>query len=104
MSSPNMNLRDPILYRIKHESHQSTNDKWCIYSMYDFSYPISDAIENIKHSLCTLEFEDHQPLYDWVIDKLFEQGKSMTGLRQIEFSQLNLVCTVLSKQKLISLV
>ena len=90
MSSPNLNLRDPVLYRIKHESHQATADTWCIYPMYDFSHPIADAIEGISHSLCTLEFEDHRPLYDWVVERIVEGGLVDCRPRQIEFSRLNL--------------
>jgi len=104
MSSPNLNLRDPVLYRIKHESHQATADTWCIYPMYDFSHPIADAIEGISHSLCTLEFEDHRPLYDWVVERIVEGGLVDCRPRQIEFSRLNLKYTVLSKRKLIKLV
>lgn len=111
MASPNMNMRDPTLYRIKHESHQATKDKWCIYPMYDFSHPISDAVEGITHSLCTLEFEDHRPLYDWTIDRLrangiedIDVGGDVAAPRQIEFSRLNIKSTVLSKRKLIQLV
>ena len=92
MKSPNLNMRDPVLYRIKHESHQATGDEWCIYPMYDFSHPISDAVEGITHSLCTLEFEDHRPLYDWVVERIVEGGLVKEGSRprQIEFSRLNL--------------
>lgn len=104
MSSPNLNLRDPALYRIKHESHQETGDKWCIYPMYDFSHPISDAVEGITHSLCTLEFEDHRPFYDWVVDKLLDASMLKAKPQQIEFSRLNIKNTVLSKRKLIQLV
>mmetsp|Transcript_5481 Transcript_5481/g.11572 ORF Transcript_5481/g.11572 Transcript_5481/m.11572 type:complete len:893 (-) Transcript_5481:36-2714(-) len=104
MSSPNINMRDPALYRIKHESHQETGDKWCIYPMYDFSHPVADAVEGITHSLCTLEFEDHRPLYDWTVDKLLPTGLIDCKPRQIEFSRLNLKYTVLSKRKLIQLV
>lgn len=104
MASPNINMRDPALYRIKHESHQETGDKWCIYPMYDFSHPIADAVEGITHSLCTLEFEDHRPLYDWTLDKLLPTGLVDCKPRQIEFSRLNLKYTVLSKRKLIQLV
>lgn len=104
MASPNINLRDPTLYRIKHESHQETGDTWCIYPMYDFSHPISDALEGITHSLCTLEFEDHRPFYDWTIEKLLSSGIISAQPRQIEFSRLNIQSTVLSKRKLIQLV
>jgi glutaminyl-tRNA synthetase len=104
MSSPNINMRDPTLYRIKHEPHQETGDKWCIYPMYDFSHPISDAVEDITHSLCTLEFEDHRPFYDWTIEKLLPTGLITSQPQQIEFSRLNVQSTVLSKRKLIQLV
>jgi glutaminyl-tRNA synthetase len=104
MTSPNINLRDPTLYRIKHESHQETGDDWCIYPMYDFSHPISDALEGITHSLCTLEFEDHRPFYDWTVEKLLPSGIISAQPRQIEFSRLNIQSTVLSKRKLIQLV
>ena len=90
MSSPNLNLRDPVLYRIKHESHQATGNQWCIYPMYDFSHPIADAVEGISHSLCTLEFEDHRPLYDWVAERMVRGGFVDYTPRQIEFSRLNL--------------
>ncbi|HEX2138211.1 MAG TPA: glutamine--tRNA ligase/YqeY domain fusion protein [Woeseiaceae bacterium] len=96
MQSPNINLRDPTLYRIRHVSHQRTGDKWCIYPMYDFAHGLSDAFEGITHSLCTLEFEDHRPLYDWFLDQL----KPAHRPRQIEFSRLNLAYTVTSKRKL----
>ncbi len=104
MSSPNLNMRDPVLYRIKHESHQATGDEWCIYPMYDFSHPIADAVEGITHSLCTLEFEDHRPLYDWTAERVLKAGLVACQPRQIEFSRLNLKYTVLSKRKLIKLV
>jgi glutaminyl-tRNA synthetase len=100
MASPNLNLRDPVLYRIINASHQRTGDEWKIYPMYDFAHPISDAIEGITHSLCTLEFEDHRPLYDWVVGQLDTSAKP----RQIEFSRLNLAYTVTSKRKLKGLV
>jgi len=100
MASPNINMRDPALYRIRKISHQRTGDQWCIYPMYDFAHPISDAMEHITHSLCTLEFEDHRPLYDWVIDNLDLPARP----RQIEFSRLNLAYTVTSKRKLAELV
>jgi len=104
MTSPNINMRDPTLYRIKHESHQETGDKWCMYPMYDFSHPISDSLEEITHSLCTLEFEDHRPFYEWIIEKLLPTGMITAKPRQIEFSRLNIQNTILSKRKLIQLV
>ena len=109
MKSPNLNLRDPTLYRIKHASHPITGNKWCIYPMYDFAHSLSDAIEGITHSICTLEFADHRPLYDWIIDNTLPSGlleACSDGRRptQIEFSRLNLQYTVLSKRKLIQLV
>lgn len=99
MASPNMQLRDPIIYRIKHAHHHRTGDTWCIYPMYDFAHGQSDAIEHITHSLCTLEFEVHRPLYDWFIQQL-----SLFPSRQIEFARLNLTYTVMSKRKLKQLV
>ena len=104
MDSPNINMRDPTLYRIKHESHQETGNTWCIYPMYDFSHPIADALEGITHSLCTLEFEDHRPFYDWTIHKLVDAQLLTARPQQIEFSRLNIKSTVLSKRKLIQLV
>jgi glutaminyl-tRNA synthetase len=100
MASPNLNMRDPTLYRIRHASHHRTGDAWCIYPMYDFAHPLSDALERITHSLCTLEFEDHRPLYDWLVEHLFERDQP----RQIEFARLNLSYTVMSKRKLLQLV
>jgi glutaminyl-tRNA synthetase len=100
MSSPNINMRDPILYRIRHETHHRTGDAWCIYPMYDFAHPPSDAIEHVTHSLCTLEFEDHRPLYDWLIDNLPVPARP----RQYEFARLNVNYTVMSKRKLLRLV
>lgn len=100
MASPNINLRDPTLYRIRHVRHQRTGDTWCIYPMYDFAHGLSDAFENITHSLCTLEFEDHRPLYDWFLDQLDPPHRP----RQIEFSRLNLAFAVTSKRKLNALV
>ncbi|MDC1436365.1 glutamine--tRNA ligase/YqeY domain fusion protein [Gammaproteobacteria bacterium] len=100
MTSPNMNMRDPVLYRIRHQHHHQTGDLWCIYPMYDYTHCISDALEGITHSLCTLEFEDHRPLYDWVLDQL----DLPTHPQQIEFARLNINYTVLSKRKLIQLV
>ncbi|MDW7642363.1 MAG: glutamine--tRNA ligase/YqeY domain fusion protein [Nitrosomonadaceae bacterium] len=102
MSSPNMNLRDPVIYRIRHIHHHRTADKWCIYPMYDYTHCISDAMENITHSICTLEFEDHRPLYDWVLDQLKESVPCHP--QQIEFARLNLTYAVMSKRKLIELV
>ena len=99
MTSPNMHLRDPILYRIKHAHHHQTGDKWCIYPMYDYAHPISDALENITHSICTLEFEVHRPLYEWTIKNL-----ELYPSRQIEFARLNLTYTIMSKRKLLHLV
>jgi glutaminyl-tRNA synthetase len=100
MASPNLNMRDPTLYRIRHASHHRTGDAWCIYPMYDFAHPLSDALERITHSLCTLEFEDHRPLYDWVVENLVDEDRP----RQIEFARLNLNYTVMSKRKLLQLV
>ncbi|MCH7829263.1 MAG: glutamine--tRNA ligase/YqeY domain fusion protein [Proteobacteria bacterium] len=100
MRSPNMNLRDPALYRIRHVTHQHTGDKWCIYPMYDFAHTLSDAFEGITHSLCTLEFEDHRPLYNWFLEQL----KPPHQPRQIEFSRLNLAYAITSKRKLGALV
>ncbi len=100
MASPNMNLRDPVLYRILHAAHHRTGDKWCIYPMYDFAHGQSDAIEGITHSLCTLEFENHRPLYEWFLDNLPVPHKP----RQIEFARLNLTYTIMSKRRLIRLV
>ncbi len=96
MASPNINLRDPALYRIRHVTHQHTGDTWCIYPMYDFAHTLSDAYEGITHSLCTLEFEDHRPLYNWFLDKLEPPQRP----RQIEFSRLNLAYTITSKRNL----
>lgn len=101
MSSPNINMRDPIIYRISHATHHNTGDKWCIYPMYDFAHPIEDAIEGITHSICTMEFEDHRPLYDWVLSAI---GKWEKPPRQIEFARLNLTNTVMSKRYLKALV
>ncbi|HTI37682.1 MAG TPA: glutamine--tRNA ligase/YqeY domain fusion protein [Vicinamibacterales bacterium] len=100
MASPNINMRDPVLYRIRHSHHHRTGDAWCIYPMYDFAHPPSDAIEYITHSLCTLEYEDHRPLYDWVIVNLPVPSRP----RQIEFARLNLTYTVMSKRRLLELV
>ena len=100
MASPNLNMRDPVLYRILHAEHHRTGDNWCIYPMYDYAHPISDALEGITHSICTLEFEDHRALYDWLLDQL----PVPCHPQQIEFARLNLSYTVLSKRKLIKLV
>ncbi len=100
MSSGNINLRDPVIYRIQRTHHHRTGDTWCIYPMYDFAHPLSDAIENITHSICTLEFENNRPLYDWFIENLPVKSRP----RQIEFARLNLTYTVMSKRKLLELV
>ncbi|HOQ08519.1 MAG TPA: glutamine--tRNA ligase/YqeY domain fusion protein [Syntrophomonadaceae bacterium] len=100
MASPNLNMRDPVIYRIQHAHHHRTGDKWCIYPMYDFAHPLSDALEGITHSICTLEFADHRPLYDWFIENV-DYGKEIYGRpQQIEFARLNLTYTVMSKRKL----
>ncbi len=99
MASPNLNLRDPTLYRIRRTPHHRTGDRWCIYPMYDYAHPLSDSIERITHSLCTLEYEDHRPLYDWVCEAL-----GIYHPQQIEFARLNLAYTVMSKRKLLELV
>ena len=104
MASPNINMRDPTLYRIRHAAHHRTGDAWCIYPTYDYAHPISDAMEGITHSLCTLEFEDHRPLYDWVVDNLRGSVRFRSRPQQIEFARLNLNYTVMSKRKLLSLV
>ena len=101
MCSPNINMRDPIIYRIAHTEHHNTGNKWCIYPMYDFAHPIEDAIEGITHSICTLEFEDHRPLYDWVLK---EVGWWESPPQQIEFARLNITNTVMSKRHLKALV
>lgn len=105
MASPNINMRDPVLYRVRHAHHHRTGDTWCIYPMYDYTHCVSDAIEHITHSLCTLEFEDHRPLYDWFLERLVEAGAFERPLpQQIEFSRLNLTYVVTSKRKLRRLV
>jgi glutaminyl-tRNA synthetase len=105
MSSGNINLRDPAIYRIRHATHHNTGDTWCIYPMYTYAHPIEDALENITHSICTLEFEDQRPFYDWLLARLAELGCVNTPLpQQIEFARLNLSYVVLSKRKLIQLV
>jgi glutaminyl-tRNA synthetase len=102
MASGNLNLRDPVLYRIRRVTHHRTGDRWCIYPMYDFAHGLSDALERVTHSICTLEFEDHRPLYDWILDELRETIPSRP--RQIEFARLNLSYTLMSKRKLLQLV
>lgn len=100
MSSPNINMRDPIIYRVAHQSHHRQGDKWCIYPMYDFAHPLEDAVEGVTHSICTMEFEDHRPLYDWVLRETeWEQPP-----RQIEFARLNVTNTLMSKRYLKKLV
>lgn len=100
MAAPNLNMRDPVIYRIMHAEHHNTGDKWCIYPLYDFAHPLEDALEHITHSLCTLEFENHRPLYDWFIENCPVPSRP----RQIEFARLNLSYTVMSKRKLLQLV
>lgn len=106
MASPNMNLRDPVLYRIRHAEHHRTGKQWCIYPLYDYAHPLSDAIEQITHSICTLEFEDHRPLYDWLLEKVAASGKLNPQAlpHQFEFARLNLTYVVLSKRKLVDLI
>jgi glutaminyl-tRNA synthetase len=107
MASPNLNLRDPVMYRILHESHHNTADKWCIYPMYDWAHGFEDSLEKITHSICTLEFENHRPLYDWFINMVNEgrlKEKQIWHPQQIEFARLNLSYTMLSKRKLLQLV
>jgi glutaminyl-tRNA synthetase len=105
MASPNFNMRDPVVYRIRFAHHYRTGDTWCIYPMYDYTHCVSDALENITHSLCTLEFEDHRPLYDWFLNQLADDGKFTRPLpQQIEFSRLNLTYAITSKRKLLQLV
>ncbi len=105
MASPNMNMRDPAIYRIRHAHHHRTGDKWCIYPMYDYAHPIEDAIEHVTHSLCTLEFQDHRPFYDWILERLTEGGYFKKPLpHQYEFARLNLTYAITSKRKLLQLV
>jgi glutaminyl-tRNA synthetase len=104
MASPNVNMRDPTLYRIRHAHHHRTGDAWPIYPTYDYAHPLSDAIEGITHSLCTLEFEDHRPLYDWIVDNLKGCARFPSRPQQIEFARLNLNYTVMSKRRLLALV
>ncbi len=100
MASPNMKKRDPLLYRIRHAHHYRTGDKWCIYPFYDYAHPLSDAIEGITHSICTLEFENNREIYDWLVDNLIEPPQPL----QYEFARLNLDYTVMSKRKMLQLV
>ena len=105
MASPNMNMRDPAIYRIRHAHHHRTGDRWCIYPMYDYAHPVSDAIENVSHSICTLEFQDHRPFYDWILARLAEGGFFPQRLpEQFEFARLNLTYAITSKRKLLQLV
>ena len=110
MASPNIHFRDPVIYRIRHVSHYHLGDKWCVYPMYDFAHPIEDALEGVTHSMCTLEFEVHRPLYDWVVDRMDEQGllpvRNGVKIRtqQREFARLNLTYTVMSKRLLLQMV
>jgi glutaminyl-tRNA synthetase len=106
MASPNMNLRDPVIYRIRHAEHHRTGNDWCIYPLYDYAHPLSDAIESITHSICTLEFEDHRPLYDWLLEKVAACGQldARQLPHQYEFARLNLTYVVLSKRKLVELI
>jgi len=104
MASPNMNMRDPVLYRILRATHHRTRDEWCIYPMYDYAHPLSDAIEEITHSVCTLEFADHRPFYDWTLDQVDYSAEAEGRPQQIEFARLNLSYTVMSKRKLRELV
>ena len=115
MASPNMNMRDPVLYRIRHAGHHRTGNRWCIYPMYDYTHPVSDALEQVTHSICTLEFQDHRPFYDWILERLAEtvtlpDGRVIGGFfakplpHQYEFARLNLTYAVMSKRKLIQLV
>ena len=107
MSSPNFNVRDPVMYRILHEEHHNTGTKWCIYPMYDWAHGFEDSIEKVTHSLCTLEFENHRPLYDWFIDAVNKdrpKDQQIWHPQQTEFARLNLTHTLLSKRKLLTLV
>jgi len=105
MASPNMNLRDPAIYRIRHAHHHRTGDTWCVYPMYDYTHPISDALEKITHSICTLEFQDHRPFYDWILERLVEGGFFHQPVpHQYEFARLNLTYAITSKRRLIQLV
>jgi len=99
MASPNFNMRDPVMYRILHATHPHTGDEWCVYPMYDWAHGLEDSLEKVTHSICTLEFENHRPLYDWFLDQL-----GIYHPQQIEFARLNLTHTVMSKRKLLQLV
>ena len=100
MASPNFNMRDPIMYRILRAEHHRTGNAWCIYPMYDYAHCVSDALEGITHSICTLEFEDHRPLYDWFLDQI----PALAHPQQVEFARLNITYTVMSKRRLLELV
>jgi glutaminyl-tRNA synthetase len=105
MGSPNINLRDPVLYRIRHVAHHRTGSDWCIYPMYSWAHPVEDALEGITHSICTLEFEDQRPFYDWILKQLADLGQLARPLpHQYEFARLNLSYVVTSKRKLLQLV
>ena len=104
MASPNINMRDPIIYRIARMNHHNTGDKWCIYPMYDFAHPIEDAIEGVTHSICTLEFEDHRPLYDWVVMELGYKDSPEDTPKQIEFAKLYLTNVITGKRYIKKLV
>src|SRR6266852_4475848 len=105
MASPNLNMRDPTMYRIRHVAHYRRGDQWCIYPTYDYAHPISDAIEGITHSICTLEFEDHRPLYDWFLDNVSASAREFKSRpQQIEFARLNVSYTIVTKRKLRALV
>ena len=105
MAHPNIVMRDPVVYRIRHTDHHRTGSKWCIYPLYDFTHCISDALENVSHSICTLEFENNRPLYDWIVNSLKELGVFKDPVpHQYEFARLNLTYTITSKRKLLQLV
>ena len=105
MAHPNIVMRDPVVYRIRHTDHHRTGNKWCIYPLYDFTHCISDALENVSHSICTLEFENNRPLYDWIVNSLKELGVFKDPVpHQYEFARLNLTYTITSKRKLAQLV
>ena len=104
MASPNINMRDPVIYRVAHMTHHRTGDQWCIYPMYDFAHPIEDAVEGITHSICTLEFEDHSPLYDWVVIETGYKTSPEENPKQIEFAKLYLTNVVTGKRYIKKLV